>query len=203
MGELSVMQTHLRPDLLEAAGVAELGDWGAAFTATHTTVEVNATGTKLQPVTKVGKFTKLPALLTLSSAYSDVVTRDQVPVKLPTLVGGQPEIVTLKPDIEVVDSIADLGYRADHLDARNPRRDNILKVTNAGRNVSLDPRLAGLAAPTYSRAAAVADQTVRIRRKHADRVYTHPDTATTVPRASRSSWAEGRTPRSRPTANFW
>jgi hypothetical protein len=57
--------------------------------------------------------------------------------------------------------------------------------------VSLNPRLAGLAAPTSSRAAAVADQMVRIRRKHADRVYTHPDTATTVPRASRSVWAGG------------
>jgi N12 class adenine-specific DNA methylase len=182
LGEMWVMQTYLRPDLLEAAGVAELGDWGAAFTATHTTVEVNATGTKLRPVTKVGKFTNLPALLALSSVYSDVVTRDQVPVKLPTLVGGQRDIVTIKPDIEVVDFIADLGYRADHLDAKNPRRDNILKVANDGRNVSLDPRLAGLAAPTNSRAAAVADQLLRIRRKHADRVYTHPDTGEPMPK---------------------
>ncbi|MDT5054703.1 MAG: hypothetical protein QOF66_3069, partial [Mycobacterium sp.] len=182
LGEMWVMQTYLRPDLLEAAGVAELGDWGAAFTATHTTVEVNATGTKLRPVTKVGKFTNLPALLALSSVYSDVVTRDQVPVRLPTLVGGQRDIVTIKPDIEVVDFIADLGYRADHLDARNPRRDNILKVANDGRNVSLDPRLAGLAAPTNSRAAAVAEQMVRIRRKHADRVYTHPDTGEPMPK---------------------
>jgi hydrogenase maturation factor HypE len=38
------MQRYLRPDLLEAAGVSDLGDWGAAFTATHTTIEVNATG---------------------------------------------------------------------------------------------------------------------------------------------------------------
>jgi N12 class adenine-specific DNA methylase len=37
LGELWVMQTYLRPDLLEQAGVADLGDWGAAFTATTTT----------------------------------------------------------------------------------------------------------------------------------------------------------------------
>ena len=79
------MQSYLRPDLLEAAGVAELGDWGAAFTATITTVEVNSTGTKLRPVTRVGKYTNLPELLALSAAYSDVVTRDQVPVPLPEL----------------------------------------------------------------------------------------------------------------------
>ena len=60
LGELWVMQTFLRPDLLEQAGTADLGDWGAAFTATTTTIEVNSTGTKLRPVTRVGKFTNLP-----------------------------------------------------------------------------------------------------------------------------------------------
>ncbi len=60
LGELWVMQSYLRPDLLRAAGVEDLGDWGAAFTATVTTVEVNSTGTRLRPVTRVGKFTNLP-----------------------------------------------------------------------------------------------------------------------------------------------
>jgi len=60
LGQLWVMQTYLRPDLLEAAGVADLGDWGAAFAATHTTIEVNATGTKLRPVTRVGNTPTFP-----------------------------------------------------------------------------------------------------------------------------------------------
>ncbi len=116
LGELWVMQSYLRPDLLRAAGVEDLGDWGAAFTATVTTVEVNSTGTRLRPVTRVGKFTNLPELLALSSAYSDVVTRDQVPVALPELATGQRRIISLQPDVEVTDFIADLGYRADHPD---------------------------------------------------------------------------------------
>lgn len=174
LGELWVMQTFLRPDLLEAAGVSELGDWGATFTASNTSVEMNATGTKLRPVTKVGKFTNLPELLALSAAFSDVVTRDQVPVKLPTLAGGQRQVVALKPSIEVVDFIADLGFRAEHLDAKNPRRDNILKIASDGRNVSLDPRMAGLDAPEHTRAAAVADRIMDVRRRHADKIYIDP-----------------------------
>ena len=122
LGELWVMQTYLRPDLLAAAGVADLGDWGAAFTATHTTIEVNATGTKLRPVTRVGKFTNLPELLALSSVYTDVVTRDQVPVALPTLHTGQRQIISLQPDIEVVDFIADLGWRRPPRRPRTPPR---------------------------------------------------------------------------------
>ena len=138
--------------MLEAAGVGDLGDWGAAFTATHTTVEVNSTGTKLRPVTRVGKFTNLPELLALSSVYSDVVTRDQVPVELPPLIGGQRRAVVLQPDIEVIDFIADLGYRADHLDA-----------------------------PTASRAAAVAEEMMRTYRANLDREYRHPRTGEPMP----------------------
>ncbi|VBA31978.1 hypothetical protein LAUMK4_05645 [Mycobacterium persicum] len=176
LGELWVMQTYLRPDLLEQAGVADLGDWGAAFTATTTTIEVNSTGTKLRPVTRVGKFTNLPELLALSSIYTDVVTRDQVPVALPVLHTGQRQIISLQPDIEVVDFISDLGYRLDHLDARKPQRDNQLKVSTDGRNVSLDPRLAHLPAPPYSRAAAVAEQVMQVHHQYAKRPYLHPDT---------------------------
>jgi hypothetical protein len=170
LGELWVMQTYLRPDLLEAAGVAELGDWGAAFT-----------GTRLRPVTRVAKYTNLPELLALSNAYTDVVTRDQVPVRLPTLRTGARQIISLKPDTELVDFIADLGWRADHLDARNPQRDNILKISNDGRNASLDPRLAHLGTPPHSRAAEVAEQAIQRYHRYADLQYRDPDTGELQP----------------------
>ena len=176
LGELWVMQSYLRPDLLQAAGVADLGDWGAAFTDTITTVEVNSTGTRLRPVTRVGKFCNLPELLAISAVFTDVVTRDQVPVKVPQLATGQRQIISIKPDVEVVDFIADLGWRLDNLDPREPAKDNQLKIANDGRNVSLDPRLAHLGAPTNSRAEAVAEQIMGVHRAHADHVYYHPDT---------------------------
>jgi hypothetical protein len=181
LGELWVMQQYLRPDLLQAAGVADLGDWAAAFTATHTSIEVNATGTKLRPVTRVAKYTNLPELLALANTYTDVVTRDQVPVKLPTLRTGARQIISLQPDTELVDFIADLGWRADHLDPRNPQRDNILKISSDGRHASLDPRLANLAAPAHSRAAEVAEQAMRVHQRHAHRQYRDPDTGEILP----------------------
>jgi N12 class adenine-specific DNA methylase len=181
LGELWVMQTYLRPDLLQAAGVADLGDWGAAFTATHTSIEVNSTGTRLKPVTRVAKYTNLPELLALSNAYTDVVTRDQVPVALPELRTGARQIVSLQPDVEVVDFIADLGWRADHLDARQPQRDNILKISNDGRSASLDPRMAHLGAPAHSRAAEVAERAMGVHRRLADRQYRDRDTGELLP----------------------
>ncbi|MGL5443512.1 MAG: helicase-related protein, partial [[Mycobacterium] stephanolepidis] len=56
------------------------------------------------------------------------------------------------------------------------RRDNILKIASDGQNVSLDPRLAHLGPPKHSRAAAVAEQVMRIHDRHADRQYLDPVT---------------------------
>lgn len=91
------MQNYLRPDLLAAAGVADINDWGANFTAPVSGVEVNATGTSLRTVTRVGKFCNLPELLALSSIFTDVVTRDEVPIELPHLAGGRRRVVSITP----------------------------------------------------------------------------------------------------------
>lgn len=186
LGELFVMQDYLRPDLLQDAGVADINDWGATFTATINDVQVNATGTGLRPVTRVGKFCNLPELLALSSVFTDVVTRDQVVaktnIKLPTLVGGQRRIVSIAPSQEVKDFIADLGHRASTIDPKRMDRDNILKISNDGRNVSLDPRLANIEAPAVSRASRVAQEIMRIHAATAENVYTDSESGVIMDR---------------------
>lgn len=199
LGELWVMQTFLRPDLLIDAGVDAIDDWGATYTGTTSSIEVNATGTKLRPVTRVGKFVNLPELLQLSSVYSDVVTRDQVPVDLPQLVDGQRQIITTVPDQDVKDFITDLAYRADHLDPKDMARDNNLKISSDGRNVSLDPRLAHLGAPEHgSRAGAVAEQVMRIH--DYSKEFTYRDefgTPSDIPGGLQIVFCDRGTPKSR------
>ena len=175
------MQTYLRPDLLEAAGVADINDWGATFTTTTSTVEVTATGTSLRTVTRVGKFCNLPELLALSSIYTDVVTRDEVPMALPQLQGGHRRIISITPSQEVKDFIADLGWRADNLDPKRLDKDNVLKISNDGRNVSLDPRLAHIDPPAISRPTVVADEIIRIHNDTRDNVYRDPDSGADMP----------------------
>ncbi len=172
LGEMWVMQSYLRPDLLEAAGVGGIDAWGATFTGTVSTIEMNASGSKLKPVTRIGRFVNVPELVTMSSVYTDVVTRDDVPAALPTLVGGARQVLSMPADQEVRDFIVDLAWRAEHFDPKRPDMDNILKVTSDGRNVSLDPRLGNLAAPLNGgRAGAVAEQIMRIHHANADTVY--------------------------------
>jgi len=136
------------------------------------TIEMNASGSKLKPVTRIGRFVNVPELVTMSSVYTDVVTRDDVPAALPTLVGGQRQVLSMPADQEVRDFIVDLAWRAEHFDLKRPDMDNILKVTSDGRNVSLDPRLGNLAAPLDGgRAGAVAEQIMRIHHANEDTVY--------------------------------
>jgi len=181
LGEMWVMQSYLRPDLLEAAGVGGIDAWGATFTGTVSTIEVNASGSKLKPVTRIGRFVNVPELVTMSSVYTDVVTRGDVPAALPTLVGGQRQVLSMPADQEVRDFIVDLAWRAEHFDPKRPDMDNILKVTSDGRNVSLDPRLGNLAAPLNGgRAGAVAEQIMPIHHANEDTVY-RDDAGTPAP----------------------
>ena len=173
LGELWVMQHYLRPDLLVDAGVDYIDAWGAAFTGTVSRIEMNATGSKLVPVTRVGKFVNLPELLALSAVFTDVVTRDQVPVSLPAAASAgnaassPPPPATRSPTSSPTSATAH-----DHLDPRTPRIDNPLKIANDGRNVSLDPRLAHLAPPgEEGRAAAVAREILRIHDYSKDNRY--------------------------------
>ena len=87
----------LSPNLLpEAVGVADINDWGATFTTTST-IEVNATGTSLRTVTRVGKFCNCPNCWRCPGSYTDVVTRGEVPIALPQLADGQRRIISITP----------------------------------------------------------------------------------------------------------
>jgi len=151
---------------------------GAVFTGTATTVEMNATGSKLAPVTRVSRFQNVPELVSMSSVYTDVVLREEVAQhgRIPELAGGQRTVISKQPSQEVRDFIADLAWRSSDFDPRRPDIDNSLKVSNDGRNVSMDERLANLDEPMDGgRVDLVATQIERIWTQARDRVYADGD----------------------------
>ncbi|HEY5841028.1 MAG TPA: helicase-related protein, partial [Mycobacterium sp.] len=123
LAEMWVMQTYLRPDLLADAEIGDLDDWGAAFTDTVERVELNSSGTRLRPVTRVGEYTNVGDLVAINSVFTDFVGRERVPRTLPEKVGGSNDIVAFTPPIEVLDFIADHGRKAS-LDPREAHLDH-------------------------------------------------------------------------------
>lgn len=107
--------------------------------------------------------------------FTDVITRDQIGLKLPELSNdGKRTIVSIPADQTLRDFITDLGYRSGDLDPKNLARDNILKISNDGREASLDPRMVHLPEPTHSRTAAVAENIMAVHRQYADTIYKDP-----------------------------
>jgi hypothetical protein len=77
---------------------------------------------------------------------------------------------------KVRDFITDLAWRGAHFDPKRPDFDNSLKVSNDGRNVSMDERMANLGEPLDGgRVDLVATQVARVWDQSRDTVYADDD----------------------------
>jgi len=82
-------------------------------------------------------------------------------------------VISKQATQEVRDFITDLAWRGAHFDPKRPDFDNSLKVSNDGRNVSMDERMANLDEPLDGgRVDLVATQVARVWDQHRDTVYT-------------------------------
>lgn len=170
MSELWVMQKYLRPDLLDDLQMGHIDAWAQNFARQRTTVEMNVTGSQLRPVSRMAEYTNLPQLIALTDQFRDVVVRDQIPRKLPSLRDGTRTIVNFTLGREVRDFMHDLDERMQKTTRDAMHLDNALKISNDGRNASLHPALANLAEPDPSndRVQQVVDQVWRIHVENAD-----------------------------------
>ncbi|NKS68259.1 DEAD/DEAH box helicase family protein [Rhodococcus hoagii] len=178
MSELWVMQKYLRPDLLDDLEMGHIDAWAQNFARQRTTVEMNVTSTQLRPVSRMAEYTNLPQLVALVDQFRDVVTRDQIPRKLPKLRDGHRTIVEFTLGDNVADFMADLDARMQKTGRDTMHIDNALKISNDGRNASLHPTLANLPAPDpeHDRVQQVVDEVWRVHTENAD-MHTPADAA--------------------------
>ncbi|MFD7008089.1 helicase-related protein [Rhodococcus jostii] len=183
MSELWVMTKYLRPDLLEAGRMGSIDAWAANFAAMRQSVEMNVTGNELRSVSRIGKFVNLPALMAMNAQFTDVVTRDQVPVVLPEIAGGGRQNLSFELPQQVRDFMIDLDERMQKCSGRTAHIDNKLKIGSDGLNVTLDPRLGGLDAPPpgEGRVDLLVNKLWEIEQRTADNVY-YDDTGAPDPR---------------------
>lgn len=159
IAELWVMQQYLRPDLLADSMVKGINAWGANFTESVRDLAFSSGG-RIREVERVSKYVNVADLSMMATPFQDVVGYDQITAQLPELVGGKAITIEFEPGLDTKDFIADLPWREDHLSRDITQIDNPLKIVNDGRNVTLDPRLAGLpeSQPGEGRVNAVCDQ---------------------------------------------
>ena len=183
--EMWVMLGHLRPDLLETAGVEHFDAWAANHLRPQTRLEMKPTGSGFQPKTRITQFVNVPEMSQMWRQVADLVTRDTMPVRLPQLAGGVRAVLSAERTADQADFAAQLEERAAQVRSRmvRPEEDNMLAITGDGRKAALDQRLVGLPTPDDGgRPTAVAAEIFRRWQASAGRVYTDPATGGPHPR---------------------
>lgn len=139
MTELYTMMRYLQNDMLERKSLTFFDSWASTFGETVTALELAPEGTGYRLKTRFARFYNLPELMNLWKEVTDVQTADMLQLPVPKA-NYHTEVV--KPTELQREMVKALGARAEEIRKGNvdPSVDNMLKITNDGRNLALDQR---------------------------------------------------------------
>ncbi|NKT51021.1 hypothetical protein GS908_26390 [Rhodococcus hoagii] len=102
---------------------------------------MNATATLLQMKTRMAEYANVPQLVAMYDQFRDVVTSDQIPVRLPEMEGAHQRSSSSTWDRtrSTLSRTSTCGWRTS---PATEDLDNSLKVSTDGRNLTMHPRLA-------------------------------------------------------------
>ena len=169
MVEMYSVQRYLQYDTLARNGLQHFDSWASTFGETVTALELSPEGTNYRAKTRFAKFYNLPELMQMFREVADIQTADML--KLPVPKVNYHNIKTKPSEIQT-EMVAGLAKGAEKIRARlvKPQFDNMLKVTNDGRQLALDQRLIDPMLPDdlNSKVNACVDNMYRIWEEHAD-----------------------------------
>ena len=149
MVEMYTMQRYLQMHELEQRDLHHFDNWASVFGEAQTAYEIAPEGGRFRMKTRFNRFHNLPELMSIFKETADIQTDDMLDLPIPKLKDGKVQTVVVKSTQIQSRMIAELGDRADAV--RNgevePEKDNMLVITNYGRKIALDQRLANPCLP--------------------------------------------------------
>ncbi|OUS68245.1 helicase [Paenibacillus sp. MY03] len=139
--EMYTMQRYLQYKSLQKHGLQHFDSWASTFGETVTAIELAPAGTGYQAKTRFARFYNLPELMNMLKEVADIQTADMLQLPVPK---AHFHNVAVPPSEFQRDMVADLARRAEQVRAKavEPHEDNMLLITNDGRKLALDQRLA-------------------------------------------------------------
>ena len=139
--EMYTMQRYLQYETLRRHGLQHFDSWASTFGETITAIELAPEGTGYRTKTRFARFYNLPELMNMFREVADIKTADMLNLPVPK---AHYINIAVKPSEFQRDMVADLATRAEKVRNRmvEPHEDNMLKITNDGRKLALDQRLA-------------------------------------------------------------
>lgn len=160
--ELYTMQRYLQYARLCGQGLQHFDAWASTFGETVTAIELAPEGTGYRAKTRFARFYNLPELMNVVKEVADIQTADMLQLPVPK---AHFHNVAVPPSEFQRGMVADLASRAEQVRAKRvePYEDNMLKITNDGRKLALDQRLANSMLPDDegSKISACADNIYR------------------------------------------
>ena len=149
MTELYTMMRYLQNDTLESVNMTDFDSWASNFGETVTAMELAPEGTGYRTKTRFAKFCNLPELINLWRQAADIQTADMLDLQRPEV---EYHNVKAQPTVAQQAMVQELGKRADRVRSGTvaPYEDNMLAITNDGRKLALDQRLADPSLPDNS-----------------------------------------------------
>ncbi len=135
------MQRYLQYNTLVKNGLQHFDAWASTFGETVTAIELAPEGTGYRLKTRFARFFNLPELMQMFREVADIQTADMLNLPVPE---AEYRVVTVKPSDIQKEMVEELGNRAERVrnGMVNPMKDNMLLITNDGRKLALDQRLA-------------------------------------------------------------
>lgn len=143
MTELYTMQRYLQPKTLEELGLTNFDDWASTFGEVVSNFELSPDGSGYRIKERFSRFYNIPELMNIFRQVADIQTPEMLNLPRPSLMNGEPTIISSEPTMELKELIATLAERSEAIKEGNvdPRVDNMLKITNEGKKAALDLRL--------------------------------------------------------------
>lgn len=146
--EMYTMQRYLQYETLRKSGLQHFDCWASTFGETVTAIELAPEGTGYRAKTRFARFYNLPELMNMFKEIADIKTADMLNLPVPK---ANYNNIAVKPSEFQQDMVAELAERAEKVRARKvePNEDNMLRITNDGRKLALDQRLANPILPDH------------------------------------------------------
>ncbi|MDN8588111.1 N-6 DNA methylase [Paenibacillus sp. 11B] len=152
MSEMYVMQRYLQPMVLKRLGLDFFDNWAATFGEVVSSLEMTPEGSGYRMKSRFAKFHNLPELMNIFRTVADIQTAEMLKLPVPELKDGKPEIVVIEcsPFQKLMmDSFVERAEKIRNNDVL-ATEDNMLKLTNEAKLMSIDPRLVNPEAPVES-----------------------------------------------------
>ena len=143
MSELYTMQRYLQPKTLEDMGLYNFDDWASTFGEVVSSFELAPDGSGYRVQERFSKFNNIPELMNMFREVADIQTPDMLKLPVPALKNNQYNIVSSESTKDLQEFTETLVKRSEAIKngGVDPRKDNMLNITNEGKKAALDMRL--------------------------------------------------------------